>query len=246
MLYFFLVFYISSMINKYLPKHVVIIPDGNRRWAKERRFPVFKGHAKGSDVVLEISRKAREMGIKILSIWGFSTENWTRSKREVNLLMKVFEKRIDKQLDEAMKEKVRMIHIGRKMRINSSLRKKIENAEKQTKHFKNYYFVFALDYGGRDEVLRAIKRINDKDKSLDIDKLTEDEFSKYLDTKDLPNPNPDLVIRTSGETRTSGFMIWQAAYSEYIFLKKYFPDFNKQDFENCILEYSNRKRRFGR
>ncbi len=234
------------MTNKFLPKHVAIIPDGNRRWAKERHFPVFKGYAKGSDVIFQISQKAREMGIKTLSVWGFSTENWTRSKREVNLLMKVFEKRIDKQLDEAMEEKVRMLHIGKKTRINSGLRKKIENAEKQTKHFKNNYFVFALDYGGRDEVLRAIKKIFKKNKSLDINKLTEDEFSKYLDTKDLPNPNPDLVIRTSGETRTSGFLIWQAAYSEYIFCKKYFPDFNKQDFEKCILEYSNRKRRFGK
>ena len=234
------------MTNQYLPKHVAIIPDGNRRWAKEKHLPVFEGHAKGSDVVFEISQKAREMGIKILSIWGFSTENWTRSKKEVNLLMKVFEKRIDKQLDEAMREKVRILHIGKKTRINNSLRKKIENAEKQTKHFKNHYLVFALDYGGRDEVLRAIKRINKKDKLLDINKLTEDEFGKFLDTKDLPNPNPDLVIRTSGEIRTSGFMIWQAAYSEYAFLTKYFPDFNKQDFENCILEYSNRKRRFGK
>ncbi|MCX7881187.1 MAG: polyprenyl diphosphate synthase [Patescibacteria group bacterium] len=223
-------------------KHIAIIPDGNRRWARERGLPTFFGHKKGFDQSISLSKKSRELGIKILTFWAFSTENWKRSKEEVNYLMKLYEEMIDKNLKEALREKVRIIHLGRKDRLNQKLKEKIIDAEEKTKHFNKYYLTIALDYGGVDEILRTINKI----KKLKINNLDEKIFEKNLDTKDLPYPNPDLVIRTSGEVRTSGFMIWQTAYSEWIFYPKYFPDFTPSDLEKCVKEYQERQRRFGK
>lgn len=227
-----------------IPLHVAIIPDGNRRWAKKRGLPVFEGHRRGFDRAFEIVKKAREVNIKILTLWAFSTENWKRSKQEVNNLMYLYRIMIDKNLEQALKQKVRIVHLGRKDRIDSDLREKIINAEKKTKNFKRYYLCIALDYGGRDEILRAIERLL-KERNLN-QQMTEENFNQLLDTKVLPYPNVDLVIRTSGEQRISGFMLWQAAYSEYIFYPKFFPDFSPDDFEKCIKEYQKRQRRFGR
>jgi undecaprenyl diphosphate synthase len=226
------------------PNHIAIIPDGNRRWARKRGLSVFEGHRRGFERGTEIVKKAREMNIKILTFWAFSTENWNRSKEEVNDLMKLYQIMIEKNLKQALKEKSRIIHLGRKDRIDGDLRKKIINAEEKTKNFNKYYFCLALDYGGRDEVVRAIKKISDaKNSKLNIDEET---FNQFLDTKILPHPNVDLVIRTSGEQRSSGFMIWQTTYSEYIFYEKYFPDFSAEDLEKCIKEYQKRRRRFGK
>lgn len=234
-----------------LPKHVVIIPDGNRRWAKEKGLPIFEGHRRGAELTTKLVRKARDLGIKVLSFWAFSTENWKRNQEEIGYLMKLFETLIEKNLKEALKEKTRIIHLGRKDRITDSLRKKIITAEEKTKDFSKYYLVIALDYGGRDEVLRAIKKITNHPSARlrtgksRIKNINENNFNQFLDTKDLPYPNPDLIIRTSGEQRTSGFMIWQAAYAEYIFVDKYFPDFPPRLFEECIKQFSQRQRRFG-
>lgn len=227
-------------LNIKIPQHVAIIPDGNRRWARERGLPTFEGHRRGFQRGIDIGRKAREIGIKYLTFWGFSTENWQRSKEEVTYLMELFKQMVDQNLKEALKNKIRIIHFGRKERFDSQLRDKLIEAERKTKDFNQYYFGLALDYGGRDEILRAIEKI----KKHKVTELTEDDFKNFLDTKEFPDP--DLVIRTSGETRTSGFMIWQAAYAEWIFYQKYFPDFTQDDFEKCILEYSQRQRRFGR
>jgi undecaprenyl diphosphate synthase len=234
-----------------IPTHVAIIPDGNRRWAKEQGLPTFEGHRRGFNVLIEIGKKARELGIKILTFWAFSTENWWRSKEEVNYLMKLYEKAIDKNLKEAFKDKVRIIHIGRKDRIPKTLKEKIANAEEKTKKFNKYYLVIALDYGGRDEVLRAAQKVQSSylpagTAKFKVQSLTDNIFESFLDTKDLPKPEVDLLIRTSGEQRTSGFMMWQAAYAEHIFVKKYLPNFTPTDFEDCIKEYSKRQRRFGR
>jgi len=226
-----------------LPKHIAIIPDGNRRWAREKGFITFEGHRKGLEKAIEISRKARSLGIKVLTFWAFSSENWKRKKEEISYLMDLYLKMIDINLNEALKEEVRIVHLGRKDRIGDNLRKKIEEAEEKTKNFTKYFLAVALDYSGRDEVIRMMKKVREID--LDLDMLKEDEFNKFLDTKDIPYPYPDLVIRTSGEIRTSGFMIWQTAYSEWIFYPKYFPDFNSFDLENCIEEYKKRQRRFG-
>jgi undecaprenyl diphosphate synthase len=227
-----------------IPNHVAIIPDGNRRWAKEKGLPTFQGHQKGYQQGIEIGRRARKMGIKVLTFWAFSTENWQRTQEEVGYLMNIFKQLIDEYLKEALAEKIRIVHLGRKDRINDSLRKKLIAAEEKTKNFDNYYLAIALDYGGHSEILRAFQRIfNFK---LPIAELNESNFYQFLDTKDLPYPNPDLIIRSGGENRLSGFMPWQSQYSEFVFVKKYFPDFTPDDFEACIKEYMNRQRRFGR
>jgi len=229
---------------QHIPKHVVIIPDGNRRWAREKGLQSFQGHVRGFELVMDLGDKAHEMGVKVLTIWAFSTENWKRSKKEVNFLMSLFSKKIDEYLEKALEKNIRIIHIGRKDRIPQVLRDKIVQAEQKTARFSKLHLVIALDYGGRDEVVRAFNRFKIKDSGFK--NLDEESFGSYLDTKDLPYSNPDLVIRTSGEFRTSGFMIWQTAYSEYIFVKKYFPDFSVEDFAECIREYSRRTRRFGK
>jgi undecaprenyl diphosphate synthase len=226
-----------------LPKNIAIIPDGNRRWAKEKGLPTFEGHKKGFNQAIEIGKKARELGIKVLTLWAFSTENWKRTSEEISYLMDLYYQMIEINIQDALKEKIRIIHLGRKDRISNKLRLKIMEAEEKTKNFDKYYLAIALDYGGRDEIIRTINKINQS--KISIKNFSEEKINQFLDTKDLPYPSPDLVIRTSGEIRTSGFMIWQAAYSEWIFYPKYFPDFTPFDLEKCIEEYKKRKRRFG-
>ena len=144
---------------------------------------------------------------------------------------------LDKYLTEALREKIRIIHLGRKDRINKTLKNKIINIEEKTKNFTQYYLCIGLDYGGRDEIVRAIKKSSN---------LSEDNFNQFLDTKDLPYPNPDLIIRTGGEKRLSGFLLWQCQYSELVFIDKYLPDYSIDDFENNIIEFSKRQKRFGK
>lgn len=226
-------------MDKKMPIHIAIIPDGNRRWAKEKGLPTFQGHKKGLNNIIPLCNKAREMGIKTLTFWGFSTENWKRSKEEVAYLMQLFEQMIDMQIREAHKYQTRIIHLGRKDRFPPSLQKKIIQAEDQTKSYSNFFLAIALDYGGQDEILRTIKKIKNNEE------ITDDLINKSLDTKDLPQPSPDLIIRTSGECRTSGFMIWQSVYSEYVFINTYFPEFDEHIFEQTIKSFSTRDRRFG-
>lgn len=230
------------MAPSIIPNHIAIIPDGNRRWAKEHGLPSFEGHRKGFDVGVKIGKKIRSMGINTMTMWAFSTENWNRSKEEVSYLMKMYEIFIEKNLKEAMMEKIRIIHLGRKDRIPKKLLERIQNSEEKTRNFKDYILNIALDYGGRDEVIRGIQKISRQN----INNLTIEQFNNYLDTTNQPYPNPDLIIRTSGEQRTSGLMIWQAAYAEYIFLNKHFPDLKDEDIENAVEEYSARQRRFGK
>lgn len=227
-----------------IPTHVAIILDGNRRWAREKKLSTLEGHRRGLNKAIEISKKARQMGVKILTLWGFSTENWDRSKEEVDYLMNLFENWIDQNLKQAIKDKTRIIHLGRKDRFKKSLRNKIVDAEEKTKNFNIHYLCMALDYGGRDEIIRAINRIQNSE--FRIQNLDTQNFKDFIDTKELPQSDVDLIIRTGGEQRMSGFMLWQGAYAEYIFHKKYFPDFTIEDFENSIKEYGDRKRRFGK
>ena len=232
------------MLSPNIPNHIAIIPDGNRRWAKEHNLPSLAGHKKGFEVAVKIGRKIRSMGVHAMTMWAFSTENWNRTKDEVSYLMRMYEIFVEKNLKEALKEKIRIIHIGRKDRIPKSLLDKIKRSEEKTKNFKNYVLNIALDYGGRDEIIRAIKKAtSDKRQATSI---TEDSFNQFLDTANQPHPNPDLIIRTGGEHRTSGLMIWQAAYAEYIFLNKHFPDIRDEDIEKSVEEYSRRQRRFGK
>jgi undecaprenyl diphosphate synthase len=224
-----------------IPNHVAIIPDGNRRWAKQRHLPTYQGHQKGFDTLVEIGKKAREMGIKVLTVWAFSTENWQRSKDEVGYLMALYEKMLDKFKKDALKEEIRIVHLGRKDRINKRLKNKIVKVEDITKKFTKSYLAIALDYGGRDEIIRAINKISSQQT-----KFTEGSLSKNLDTASLPYPNPDLIIRTGFQHRMSGFMLWQSQYSEMMFVDKYLPDFSALDFEKTINDFANINRRFGK
>ena len=237
-------------------QHIAIIPDGNRRWAKLNGLPTIEGHRRGFEMIQKLAKYLRSINVRILTVWAFSTENWNRDKSEIDYLMGIYERWIDIDLKTALKEEIRIIHLGRKDRLNESLRKKLEEAEEKTKHFTKFYLGVALDYGGRDELLRATQQvlsskfsrhevgIRDSEESGKI--LSESDFEQFLDTKDFPYPDPDLIIRTSGEMRTSGFMSWQSAYSEYMFPPIHLPDFTVDELKKCIDEYNQRQRRFGR
>lgn len=231
-------------MDKNIPNHIAIIPDGNRRWAKEHNLPTLEGHRRGAQVAINVSRKIRKMGVHTLTLWAFSTENWNRPDDEVAYLMVLYEKLLDDNLKEALKDETKITHIGRKDRLSQKLVQKIRDVEEKTKHFSKYQLNIGLDYGGRDEMLRAVKTMASS--ALDLTKVTEEEVSGFLDTANQLHPNPDIIIRTSGEQRTSGLMIWQAAYAEYFFLEKYFPELKNEDIEKVIEEYGNRQRRFGK
>ncbi|OGH18353.1 MAG: di-trans,poly-cis-decaprenylcistransferase [Candidatus Levybacteria bacterium RIFCSPHIGHO2_01_FULL_40_15b] len=224
------------------PNHIAIIPDGNRRWAREHGLPTLEGHRRGFEAARKIVKYARDVGIHTLTLWAFSTENWTRTKEEVSYLMKLYAEMTDKFLDEAVKDEVRVIHLGRKDRIPEFLLKRIKNGEEKTRNFTRNILNIAFDYGGRDEILRAIGKIRNSNSGIREEK----DIEKYLDTADQPYPDPDLILRTSGEMRISGLMIWQAAYSELLFLNKHFPEMTTSDIDFAIEEYKRRQRRFGK
>jgi len=222
------------------PYHLAIIIDGNRRWAKKIGLPSFFGHKKGLDNVIKIGGYCLKMGVKILTLYCFSTENWNRSKSEVNYLMNLLAKTLNKDnIDKFNKKGVKIQVIGQKERLPSFLQERIEQAEKETKNNKKGILNLAISYGGRPEIVQAVKDIIKK--KLPI---TEKSINNNLWTKDLPDP--DLIIRTSGEQRLSNFLTWQAAYSELYFPKKYWPDFTKKDLDKAFKDYSSRTRRFGR
>lgn len=233
-----------------IPYHLGIIPDGNRRWARERGLPTFEGHRRSFDTAIKLFRTCRELGIHTVTFWAFSTENWQRKKKEVAYLMDLYQQMIDEFLPEARKEKVRIVHLGRKDRIPRKLKEKIEKAERETRNNNKYILNLALDYGGRDEILRAIQKMwaktqNSRLKTQNSNKfqISNSKFSKYLDTAN--QPDVDLIIRTSGEMRTSGFLLWQAEYTEFYFFRKHFPDLKPKDIKKAIMVFSVRKRRFG-
>lgn len=229
------------MENKNIPKHIAIIPDGNRRWARERNLPTLEGHRRGFDRAYELVKKARDIGVQIVTFWAFSTENWKRTTEEVGYLMQLYELMLDKHLKDAKKNNTRIIHIGRKDRLPKNLLNKIIEAEKNTKDFSKYYLCIGIDYGGEDEILRAVEKMIAQGNTHGHDSL----FS-CLDTAFLPQQYVDLMIRTSGELRTSGFLPLQSLYTEFVFSEKMFPDFTTEDLERAIEDYSSRKRRFGK
>ncbi|NTU46458.1 di-trans,poly-cis-decaprenylcistransferase [Candidatus Roizmanbacteria bacterium] len=227
----------------HIPRHIAIIPDGNRRWAREHHLPVSYGHKKGFDVCTQITEKARELGVSVVTLWGFSTENWSRDEEERATLFSLFESGIEQNLKKALKEKTRIIHLGRKDRFSESLQKKIKQAEDETCHFTSFYSCIGLDYGGHDELTRAMQSIIRS--GISSSEITPAIVNAHLDTSELPHPYPDLIIRTGNEYRLSGLLPWQSAYSELVFVNKNFPDFSPADLENCIEEYKKRQRRFG-
>lgn len=220
------------------PLHIAIIPDGNRRWAKKRLLQPWKGHETAIENFRGITEWCRnDPRIGILTVWCFSTENWKRDKEEIDMLMKIYEDYLGKERTTFVKNKTRFLHSGRLDRIPSSLAALIKDVEEETKHQTDFTLNLAVDYGGKDELLRAIKKVDDPKN------LTEDSFRKLLDHPDLPDI--DLVLRTSGEQRTSNFFLWESTYAEWEFLDKLFPDLTAKDVEQAVNAFAKRARRFG-
>ncbi len=226
-----------------LPDHVALILDGNRRWARVRGLKPWEGHRAGYQAVLKLAKASRDLGIHTFTIWAFSTENWNRPKKEIDEVMKLLDDGLREIGREIHKEKVRLIHLGRKDRFPSRVTKTIAKLEESTSMYQNNVLNLALDYGGRDEILRTVKKIIDQ--GISVDKIDENLFASFLDTGNQPHPYPDLFIRTSGEQRTSGLLPWQMTYSEYYFEQSHLPDFTPAKFKQAILDYSHRRRRFG-
>lgn len=229
-----------------IPDHVAIIPDGNRRWARARGLDTLQGHKAGFESTTKLARTARDLGVHTLSLWGFSTENWDRTEREISYLMKLYESLVERHLKEAMKDGVRIYHLGRKDRLPKSLLAKITEAEEKTKNNQKYVMNICIDHGGRDDIARAINRYAEaRITKSELRSMDEKILMEYLDTAGQPYPYVDLVIRTSGEQRTSGMLLYQAAYAETYWEPDHFPDFTPEKFRGAILDYSRRRRRFG-
>jgi|SRR5690625_2497544 len=228
-----------------LPEHVAIIMDGNGRWAKKRRLPRIAGHKEGMNTVRDITKVASKLNIKILTLYAFSTENWKRPTTEVDYLMKIPKLFLNKYLPELMDNNVKVSVIGDLNQIPVFTQDAVAHAIEKTKHNDGLLLNFAFNYGGRNEIIRAIKQIiSDVDgKQLSVDSLDEQCFSKYLYTNNICDP--DLLIRTSGEQRLSNFLLWQLAYTEFWFTDVLWPDFNQATFMEALYDYEKRIRRYG-
>ena len=228
-----------------VPEHVAIILDGNGRWAKKRFLPRNMGHAQGSKTVERIIEDAFDMGIKYLTVYAFSTENWRRPKDEVDALMKLLRDYLKTCIKRANKNNMRVRVIGDVTGLSEDLREKIEQLEEASKGNTGINFTIALNYGSRDEMIRAMKKMAGDllAGTLKKEDITEDVFAGYLDTKGIPEP--DLMIRTSGEQRLSNFMLWQLAYTEFYFTDVLWPAFNKKELKKAVEYYNGRERRFG-
>ena len=228
-----------------IPAHVAIIMDGNGRWAKRRGLPRTMGHAQGARVVEQILEDADHMGIRYLTVYAFSTENWTRPAAEVKALMNLLRSYMKTSLVKCAKNNVRVRVIGDKTALDEDLRESIDYLEQQTKDNTGIGFQIAINYGGRDELRRAVSRIAQdvKEGRLSPEDISEDTINGALDTGGIPDP--DLLIRTCGEERISNFLLWQLAYSELYFTEKAWPDFDKAELEKAIDAYNHRERRFG-
>ena len=230
---------------KKLPTHVAIIMDGNGRWAKKRLLPRAMGHSAGAKNVEPMCKAAWDLGIKYLTVYAFSTENWTRSDDEVSTLMKLLKEYMEGCIEKSRKNNMRVRVIGDVSKLSKDLQESIKRLEDYSKDFDGLQFQVALNYGGRDDIVRAVKKIAKKTSTgeLNPDAITDEVISSNLDTADIPDP--DLLIRTSGELRISNFMLWQMAYTEMYFTDVYWPDFDKKELEKALDYYANRDRRFG-
>lgn len=228
-----------------IPKHVAIIIDGNGRWAKKKGLPRTAGHREGINRIKEIVKVAQDIGIKVLTFFTFSTENWFRPRKEIDMLMRFLNNFLDREINELDKNNIKFRCIGRNDPIPKYLQTKIKEAEVKTKDNTGLVVVLALNYGARQEIVDAVKKftsevLEGKARTEDLDV---ESFSNYFYTAGLPDP--DLLIRTSGEMRLSNFLLWQLSYAELYFPEKYWPDFKRPDLEKAIIEYQKRERRFG-
>lgn len=231
--------------NLKIPNHVAIIMDGNGRWAKKRMMPRTYGHSQGSKTVEKICKAAWDLGIKYVTVYAFSTENWVRPQEEVDTLMNLLRDFLNQSLEKCRKNNMRVRIIGDVSKLAPDMQEKIRILEESSKDYTGLNFQVALNYGGRDEILRVTKAVAKayKEGSIDLDSLTEEKLSKYFDTWDIPDP--DLLIRTSGEQRLSNYLLWQLAYAEFYFPKVLWPDFTKKELIKAIEHYNGRERRFG-
>jgi undecaprenyl diphosphate synthase len=224
------------------PQHVAIIMDGNGRWAKKRGLPRLMGHKAGADNIGRVTKIFVDLDVRYLTLYMFSTENWSRPRIEVAGLLRLLGKRIDQETQAFHRENIRLIHLGRLDRLSQKLRDKVQAAVELTKDNTGLTLCLAFDYGGRDEIVQAAKRIATA--GVADDNIDESVFVRYLYNPDVPDP--DLIIRTGGENRLSNFLLWEAAYSELCFTPVLWPDFGRQDVEEALSEYKRRQRRFGR
>ena len=233
------------MENLVIPKSIAIILDGNGRWAERRNLPRAMGHKAGCETLEKTVEDCVRLGVECLTVYAFSTENWKRSALEVGALMKLLRFYMVKLIDVANKNNVKAVMIGDESRFEPDIRKGIKKLIEATRNNTGMVFAFAINYGGRDEIKRAVENIADDVESGKISKseISEELISSYLDTKDLPDP--DLLIRTSGELRVSNFLLWQIAYSEFYITDTLWPDFDKEELLKAIESYSHRQRRFG-
>lgn len=227
-----------------VPDHIVLMPDGDRRWARARGLSPSEGHKAGMENMIRLSRAARDWGIHTVSAWGLSTENWLeRPKEETDFLMKGIVNYLDRYLEEMNRDGVRIVHLGRKDRLPGFLLKKIAEVEEITRKNRKHVFNIGLDYNGWDEMVRATQKIVEE--GIPAEKIDRKVLDMHMDTASQPYPYIDLYIRTSGEQRTSGFMMWQADYAEFYWEPEYFPAFSTEKLKDAILDYSRRRRRFG-
>ena len=225
----------------HLPQHVAIIMDGNGRWAKHRGLPRLMGHKAGGDNIRPVVKIFADYGVRYVTLYAFSTENWNRPKVEVTGLLGLLTRRIDNESRAFYEENIRIIHIGRLDRLSQKLRQKIEAAMQLTKSNTGLTLCLAFDYGGRDEIVQAARRLSSE--NLPDNKIDETAVSRFLYTAGIPDP--DLIIRTGGEVRLSNFLLWQAAYSELCFTPVLWPDFGGKEIKEALSEYERRQRRFG-
>lgn len=236
---------INDIDKELMPQHIAIIMDGNRRWAKERGLDPRLGHKEGAETLERIATYANEIGLKYMTVYAFSTENWKRTKEEVGALMKLLELYLDKFLNRESLRNIRIRLLGDVEGLNPSLRDRIYKIVEKSKDNTGLTLNIAFNYGGRDEIVRAVRKISEKVKNdeIDIDEIDEDMVSNNLYTQG--EPEPDLLIRPGGELRISNFLLWQLAYTEFLFVDKYWPDFSRKDLLEAIYTYEKRNRKFG-
>ena len=228
-----------------LPKHIAIIMDGNGRWATEKGLPRTEGHKEGAKTVKLILEHAKKRGIKYVTLYAFSSENWKRPKEEIKVLMDLFRKYMKEDVKELQKKKVRVSFIGDRTRFPEDMQERMNEVERETADYNDFHVILALSYGARDDMISAIKHIalDVMDRKYMISAIDEETVNEALSTHGIPYP--DLVIRTSGEQRISNFLLWEIAYAELYFTPIYWPDFNEQDLDIAIEAYGRRNRRFG-
>ena len=227
-----------------VPNHIAMILDGNRRWARARGMKPWEGHYNGYLAIEKLAKAVRDLGVHTFTVWAWSTENWDRPQKEIDAIMDLFRKALKEKESEFHREKVALVHLGRKDRLPADIRSELIRIESDTKKYaKHHIYNLAVDYGGRSEIVRATQKAIDS--GIKSEDLNEETFEKFLDTYRQPYPNPDLFIRTSGEQRTSGLLPWQMIYAEYYFDSTHLPDFTPAKLKEAVLDFSRRRRRFG-